>query len=170
MINYRHGIFETNSSSTHAMVVTSRAPKYEPSALHFEFDDFGWEFSVLTSMAEKAAYLYTAAVNIRQDYKGVQQTLRELLPGIKLTFEKPRYSYYGDYKFLENGSVDHVGTDEQLEFVNTMLTDSDALKRYLFSEESYVVTGNDNCDKEQYEWFKHKEEPDYPHTTYYKGN
>ena len=48
--------------------------------------------------------------------------------------------YYSSYE----GEVDHA--IELKEFVDALLQDEELLKRYLFSKESFILTGNDNED------------------------
>ena len=175
MINYRQGIFETNSSSTHAMIVGNTVPSDFPNYLHFALGEYGWEHNILSTPEEKASYLYTAAVILRDDYE-VRQTLTEMLSHVEVAvdFDMPQYEFYtynGErHSYLTNAGIDHVGEDDQEEFVNDMLTNLGDLLCYLFSDESYVITGNDNCTDEQYDWFHEKCNPSYEHKVYYKGN
>ena len=64
MIKVRRDCVETNSSSTHAMIIASEEtePFFD---VKFNIDEFGWGFRVLTDIDEKASYLYTAACEVR---------------------------------------------------------------------------------------------------------
>lgn len=177
MIQYRHSIFETNSSSTHAMVVATNSSYIIPDSIHFGLGEYGWGLETLYDTDEKAAYLYTAAIILRHDDEAVQQALKDRLAeaGIyNVTFTTPKYEYYNvneeEYKFLDNGAMDHAGEDDQYDFVDTMLSDTGMLLSYLFSDDSYVVIGNDNVYENERNWFIDQLNPDYPHETYYKGN
>lgn len=170
MIKIRNGMFETNSSSTHTIIVTDS--KTEPGLfVDFAIGEFGWSFKKLTTINDKASYLYTIACeNLCRD---VYQDLYEILVkyGVKCSCSVPaviRHESYGDY--LDNGYVDHACDCEARNFVDRMLNHEHALIKYLFSEESFVVMGNDNCDEDEYEWAQKQLDVDYPHKTYYKGN
>lgn len=175
MVNIRYSIFETNSSSTHAMVVSHEAPTFYPRHVHFRLDEFGWEFNILKTIDDKAAYLYTSIccmLNDKELIKAARDYITEALAqvGVSCHFDTPKYENYDYYDWLENGNIDHCGEDEHYEWVNCMLANPDALCRFLFTPTSYVVTGNDNCSDEEYEWKCEHANPPYEHTTYYKGN
>lgn len=169
MKSFRQGVFETNSSSTHAMVVSNQIPLICPSHIHFHLDEFGWEHATLRTMEEKAAYLYTSAVCIYTEHKHIQKSLRESLLkfGVTCDFDTPTYMSYDNYTYVDNASVDHCGEDDHANFVDLMLEDADALACFLFNDESYVLTANDNGI---YEDFNRDMNPEYEHITFYKGN
>jgi hypothetical protein len=171
MKKIRRSVFETNSSSTHSICVAETDEYQIPKSIHFDFGEFGWEFDVLRSVGEKADYLYTGLIHNKRpkDAKSIIKFLR--LKGIDVTFEPPKYvkkSYVHEGKTHEyvscenDGWVDH-GT-ELNEFLDTMVKNKKALLAYLFSDLSYVLTGNDNSDRDV------EINVDYPHTVYYKGN
>lgn len=59
------------------------------------------------------------------------------------------YIYYdSEYKASRWWGIDHSG--ETIDFINAVLEDEDLLLRCLFSDDSVVYTGNDNCDSEDY--------------------
>ena len=170
MVKIRKGMFETNSSSTHTIIVTDQ--KTEPGNLvDFAIGEFGWEFSRLDTINEKASYLYTMACEMLD--RDVYQDLYEILVkyGVECSCSVPAEfakSSWGEY--LDNGYVDHASDGDAKEFVERMLNHEHALIKYLFSDESFVVTGNDNSYEEQREWMDEQTDVDYPHETYYKGN
>lgn len=170
MVKIRKGMFETNSSSTHTIIVTDSETKPGLS-VDFCIGEFGWEYGKLTTLGEKASYFYTLACDcLGYD---VYQDICEVLEryGIECTCSIPAiFVKYSNEKstYLDNGYVDH--SVDGRDFVNAMISDEDALIRFLFSDESFVVTGNDNCDEDDYKWMEDQADVDYPHTTYYKGN
>lgn len=172
MVKIRHGMFETNSSSTHTIIVTDN--KTEPGlSVDFAIGEFGWEFGVLRTTGDKSSYLYTLACETLG--RDVYQDLYEVLVkyGIQCSCSVPAKfvkSSWSDGEYLDNGYVDHAGADDSKEFVECMLNHEHALIKFLFSDESFVITGNDNCDEDQYEWMEEQVNVDYPHKTYYKGN
>ena len=166
IIKIRHGMFETNSSSTHAIILSSK--KVEPElAVDFAIGEFGWEFKKYDTLDKKASYLYTLACECEQ--RDVYQDLYKILTkyGVECTCSKPAvFCRWG----LEYGYVDHAWEDDAKTFVQRMLTHEKALIRFLFNDESFVVTGTDNCNEQQYKWWKKQQEVDYKHERFYKGN
>lgn len=166
MLQIRNGVFETNSSSTHSIVLADK--NVEPGLfVDFAMGEFGWSFRKLTTTDEKASYLYTAACCLYN--RDVYQDLYEILVkyGVECTCSKPAVKDK-KYGWIDNGYVDHVEGTEQ--FVERMMNREHALIRYLFSDQSFVVTGNDNCDDNQYEWMEKQLDVNYDHETFYKGN
>lgn len=166
MLQIRNGVFETNSSSTHSIVLADK--NVEPGLfVDFAMGEFGWSFRKLTTTDEKASYLYTAACCLYN--RDVYQDLYEILVkyGVECTCSKPAVKDK-KYGWIDNGYVDHVEGTEQ--FVERMMNREHALIRYLFSDQSFVVTGNDNCDEDQDEWMEKQLDVNYDHETFYKGN
>lgn len=171
-VKIRQGVFETNSSSTHSICIAKKAKLTIPESLHFAFGEFGWEFKTLRSLSEKACYLYTGLIrNDRQ--KDANRVLNFLSKkGIEVTAEEPIYdvgSYTDDkgktveYKYGKNtGFVDH--DDELKEFLDAVCKDNEKLLQFLFSDLSFIITGNDNDDMDV------GIKVSYPHDEYYKGN
>ena len=170
MIKIRRGMFETNSSSTHTIIVTDN--KTEPGNLvDFAIGEFGWSFGTLTTIDEKASYLYTMACEMLS--RDVYQDLYEILVkyGVECSCSVPaKFTKRSWGEYLDNGYVDHASDGDAKEFVERMLNHEHALIKYLFSDESFVITGHDNCDEDEYKWMEEQADVDYPHTTYYKGN
>lgn len=151
MIQIRNGIFETNSSSVHTIAV-SKEPYHDlPSEKYFHLDGFGWE----NGYADPADYLYTAIFELY--YENDREKFYECIGHIKsvlavhtvdAVFHTPKdidtsYDYYIDHAF------------ETIDFVNAIMASDDLLMRYLFSDESFVHTGNDNdgnCPNEDEEF------------------
>ena len=168
----RNGVFETNSSSTHSIILTER--KTEPGlSVTFAIGEFGWSFEKLISTDEKASYLYTMACeNLGRD---VYQDFYEILVkyGVECECTNPPVftKFSGESgQYLDNGWVDHSTEGDANEFVDLMMNHEHALIKFLFSDESFVVTGNDNSYEEEREWFYKQTDVRYPHTEFYKGN
>lgn len=177
----RRGVFETNSSSVHSIVI-SKAPASMGKSIHFGIGEFGWE----NDEADTADYLYTAIL-CQDNHKEYLEKLKNFLDknNVQYSFEEPKW-YKGDEdEWLEEGYVDH--SYELGEFLNTVLNDDDMLTRYLFGG-SRVYTGNDNQDSrpsgcniaDEYIWVKdeHGNYVDQPnpyhdpehYDYFYKGN
>lgn len=171
MIKIRKGCFETNSSSTHAIIISTEKTKSYPFDLMLNIGKFGWEMDVLSYPEEKASYFYTAACSVymRDVYDEVAEMLAPY--GIHcLSAERAEFDviYEG---YLSNGGIDHI-SDGGYEFVRYLMEDAEHLVNFLFNDKSYVVTGNDNCDDVDYEWFQKKiaKANGYDHVTFMKGN
>ena len=154
MRKYRSNVFETNSSSTHSICVTKNnilddKQKY----VYFKFGEFGWERDELDSVGEKASYLYTAIM----DTGAI-----DLLDKLKAALDNNGIAYkFEDEPTKHHYYIDH--SEELGEFL-TICEDEDMIMRYLFSSESFIITGNDN-DEEDVDI-----RVGYPHEEYYKGN
>lgn len=158
----RRGVFETNSSSTHAVCVTKNniLDQKLPKTLKFDLGDFGWEVEKYKETNDKARYLYTAiAINDKNDL--LENITKHLeANNVLCKFQKPKY----DGGYLANGCIDHNG-DDLIEFIEAVCSDEKTLMRYLFSSESFVVTGNDNSEGAYAEIGV-----SYDCDEYYKGN
>lgn len=168
MKKIRKGVFETNSSSTHSICIAKDAQLTMPNELHFSFGEFGWECDTLSSVSEKASYIYTGLIanGRREDFEKISDILTGR--GIEVTAEEPiykKYTYEGSDggEYVENGGhIDH--SDELQAFLNAICEDEAKLLSYLFSDLSFIITGNDNDDKDV------DINVDYAHDEFYKGN
>lgn len=141
-VQIRNGVFETNSSSVHAICIAKKNsavnPKLIPKKQVFKRGDFDWDEAKLSTPDEKASYLYSAIVCLGQhpEYRWMEKKLEQMVwdMGITPEFEPETEEVYTN--------VNHYG--ETLEFVLRVLHSEKALKRYLYSDQSFVLTGNDN--------------------------
>lgn len=159
MILIRRSVFETNSSSTHSICITKNKPEEIPTMCRFGLGEYGWEYRRLDGQ-EKANYLYTA-IMCQNDHESLKQQLFEILSdlGIVCEFDEPKYDEYG---YPEGFYIDH--SYEIRPVVMAILHSKNRLLKYLFSDESFVLTGNDNGDCDV------SIQASYPHEEYYKGN
>ena len=159
MKQIRQNVFETNSSSTHSLCITKRYFLNNlKSHVDFRLMDFGWEYEEIRDVDTKAAYLYTALCNNEEHdlILMIADTLRK--NGITYSFENPESSKYGGCK----GYIDHY--DDLSGQLDKICTDENMLLRFLFSSESFIITGNDNSDDDVNIYVS------YPHDEIYKGN
>lgn len=193
-IQVRRNIFETNSSSTHTLSIIKEDKDIEyPESVVFTTGKFGWEEETYTETYSKASYLWEIicfAGNIYREhcpetkfltYEEYIQRVKDILDrhNIKYefeygtviektsTYEDETFTYneyvnqYGD---VDNGYIDHVSECE--DFINFVTSKDEYLLNFLFSDKSYIVTGNDNTyDDEELEC------PDFGEAyEFYKGN
>jgi len=156
MKNTRQSVFETNSSSTHSICVAKGQLIDIPIKIEFNFGEFGWEEDTLSSLNEKASYLYTGIVNYFPEYLS---KLTEILKsnGVKeIIYSEKKEGYW------DNGYIDHGS--ELSNFLNTIMNSEDKLLSFLFSPLSFIRTGNDNDDSDISIIVS------YEYDEYYKGN
>lgn len=145
----RKNVFETNSSSTHAICITKDNDYKKRNHIDFIIGQFGWEFNIYSDIYSKASYLITAILNRNKDFadKKLAQ-LKEMLERNNIEYEFPdlkeeSYEWNGhiSYYYDIDGYIDHVKETE--DFVNSVLADDETFMRYMFGD-SFIVTGNDN--------------------------
>ena len=169
----RQGVFETNSSSTHSICIATETQYNIPTSIEFGFGEFGWEVDKLTSRREKANYLYTCIAYI-ESFEKIKECINFIFKTLRkhdvkdIYFESFEYhigvwngELYSDFA-PRDGYVDHG--DEAREFVEKVCSDEKLLLDYLFSDDSFILTGNDNDDIDV------DINVDYPHKEFYKGN
>lgn len=173
MIKIRNGVFETNSSSVHAIIIARGdiALPLVDQTVYFGLGEYGWGEDGHYDPNEKASYFYTAACSVR-GYDVKDEIAALLKPyGIICKFDDPKFKtwtsdYDGStYTYLANGSIDH--DYECKEFVDAIMSDPEMLIRFLFNIDSFVQTGNDNSDME---WYDELQAIVYPHDKFIKGN
>lgn len=149
----RKGVFETNSSSTHSICVTKEGAYTLPQKMAFVTGKFGWEVDELRSVEEKASYLYTGLIECErgEQIAALKATLAK--SGVTATFTIPG----GDDSYVDHGC-------ELQDFLDAVMV-KDELFRFLFSDRSFILTGNDNGG-----YNKPKGGTCATHTVYYKGN
>lgn len=153
----RQGLFETNSSSVHAIVITKNnnieVPKNLPPILEMKTVDFGWEIDRYNDFLSKLKYLYNACEMFESYKPRLDAFLSEI--GIEIVDYIPGY-------------IDH--SYETADFLGFIFADINNFKRYLFSTDSFIQTGNDNgCMDEVNEvGDRYSEDPGYD--VFFKGN
>jgi hypothetical protein len=149
----RFNVFETNSSSTHSICVAKNITLTLPDEITFRADEFGWEFSTLNSVYEKASYLYTYFVqqNSLDEFEGIINVLKKHNIEVNIDDSYNNYCY-----------IDH--SYELCDFIDDILYDETKLLNFLFSPLSFILSGNDNSGESV------DINVDYEYDEYYKGN
>ena len=136
----RKSVFETNSSSSHTVIIDGRGD-FEP--VHIRGDEvtidpgeFGWGPDTLLSWYDKASYAYVHAVNY-----GTPEDM-ELLEAVIANYTKKRvvFARNDDDKWNPTGYIDHQSVGEAAQ----MFVDTETLKQAIFGVGSYVIIDNDN--------------------------
>lgn len=166
----RKSVFETNSSSTHAICITKKKDDYKiVNHIDFEFGEFGWMCKEYSNTYSKASYLITAIFSFNKNEADEKLArLKNILDSHNITYSipKPKVKSYTwgrtkhFYYELGYNYIDHSG--ETKNFVDAVLSDSEKLFRYLFGD-SFIVTGNDNDDnyRDRMYIYEGKEETNY---------
>lgn len=143
MKNKRNNLFETNSSSVHAIVIDKYSYTGDLPNLGVSFSgdntEFGWENDTYNDTYSKLQYLISC---INSVYWVDDDDTEKKRTKLKKKFEGMMSELGVECVEYGTGGVDHGY--EAMNFVEFVLQDLDTLKRYLFSSKSYVVTGNDN--------------------------
>lgn len=147
MISIKKGVFETNSSSVHTIVIQKDPPK-NIYPIKIQEEDYGWYYRTLNTPEERASYFFTALSflgnSLNEPTKDPRLTMMSLLP------KDIRYVC----KFKEDDCyIDHC--DELLPWLQDLIDDNDKFLRFIFGNRSYVHTGSDN---DYDDGFEHPEE------------
>ena len=158
----RQGVFETNSSSTHAISIAEfndAAKKNIPEFIKFRHDEgFGWENHVYNDTMSKAMYLWIAVLSQYSKPEDedkvieIKSQLTEILKNAgvqEVAFQEANYktsTWDKTYTYLDiAGYIDH--TEDLRGWIDELLDEPDLLLGWLFNENSQVHTGNDNSDE-----------------------
>ena len=104
MFNIRKGIFETNSSSTHSLVINKNAPanriyevpKNSDGSITIQLGEYGWEVDILSTVIEKLSYFVTQKLHTTNDKELYYIILNKTLEGC-LDISNDNYDDYYDY-------------------------------------------------------------------------
>ena len=165
-MSIRKGTWETNSSSTHAMVIKKETPLNLPKEIHFSLGQFGWEADKDNSTYMKASYLYTALyelykndpINFAKHMQRIEGILKE--NNIRTTWQTIDTN---EYYYIDHGY-------NLEEFVEELLDNKQLLLSWLFDDDSFLVTDNDNDGMEYLYSHIDGYENNKDFYFYYKGN
>lgn len=142
----RHGVFETNSSSSHSISISDTCDKYETlypnedGVLVFEGGEYGWGYETYHSAEPKANYVATMSAmygeggEVNEYYDG-STPLRDML-------ESVISEHTGITKFeyhLKDAYIDHQSVDNKM-FSWT----KQEMKNFIFNPRSELDIDNDN--------------------------
>lgn len=153
-IQVREQVFETNSSSSHSLTLSPdkvTSATFSPKVLRkgvfiLTMDDYGWEWKKYYTLENKLRYLYTQLFWEREfQFFSPEEATAELRR------DEPRFDllcrvvqeHTGVELLVDpevKGAIDHQSCGVGLE----LFEDEETLKNFLFNENAYVQTGNDN--------------------------
>lgn len=190
----RKKVFETNSSSCHALVVSKSEEELEGvgNLLLSYSGEYGWGPEVLTDIKDKFTYLGILAANVQEkDVTKEVDHYFEVLEGLGFTIgdfehdkDEMKEKLLNSYDFY----IDHGY--EGISIYKELIKDTDKLKRFLLSPKSFITIGNDNdyedifeepnemfnlgLEFNESEWgskdCRNVEKLDKDYDVYYKGN
>jgi len=161
----RKGIFETNSSSTHSLVIDRHSslinkPDFEiiegwdnEAYVRAESGQFGWEIELYTEPRALLSYLATSIINEHHYCKTSKEELKQKVSdavykvtGYYVKFDDDLYEEGLINVKYENmvykyGYIDHQSFDQPTKVLEG--TQQDIID-YLFRTDSYLKTDNDN--------------------------
>lgn len=148
----RRGIYETNSSSTHAICITKDNTYNLENHIDFCVGEYGWEYEEYSDTYNKASYLITAILSFEKRYADEKlEQLKSILDSYGITYTLPELKIQSSkwngkiyYYYDIDGYIDHSGNLKRL--LDELLADKDKLFKYLFGD-SIIITGNDNDDE-----------------------
>lgn len=132
----RKGVFETNSSSVHALIVPK---KYDAKELEerarlidgtIEAGEFGWGYDEYTDAYSILSYIWTGVGTSGRN------KLHELFPNVKFSLEG-----------FDEGYVDHQSADLPFHLLEQ---DSDQVRNIVFNGK--LIISNDNRDSDGIEY------------------
>lgn len=139
-IQVRKSIFETNSSSTHSVVIAPEGadfvmPKDLPDVIKLESDEFGWEQKSYMDFFSRLSYAFTYAINYsrEEDVDNLRKIVTEFT-GKETEMEEGK----------EHGYIDHQSVEGRMGQIEEAFKDAATLKRFLFGKGSSFETDNDN--------------------------
>lgn len=157
MLQIRKNVFETNSSSSHALALAREADyNNHPDIVNFEQGGFGWEDEEVSPADYLYTYILTVAMGNYEDDIPVSDVfenpyIKDIIYnlskfGIKCTFDGYNEDNYWGEVIHVDGYIDHQSRDMLSSVIDSLVSDEYTLYRYLFA--SHVYTGNDNESSE----------------------
>lgn len=139
--------FETNSSSTHSVVIAKSSDTVitPTKGVEIRQGEFGWEWKKYTDMYSKASYIFTAlkdkpSLHYKENYPKeytahvkINDVWEEAVKELGLVLVQPSE---GDWTYVDHG-VEHLVKMTELHTVKGMI-------KFITSSKYVLITGNDN--------------------------
>lgn len=146
----RHGVFETNSSSSHSISIARGAKIYETLPVNEDGyvvatpGMYGWEQRVYGDPQGKLDYAYTFIGEEDNDERKAE--LFKMLEEVIVEHVGCKGVLYNtiDDKYYAGGYVDHQSAIYEDGDCLRAFASKETLKEFLFNPDSYVETDNDN--------------------------
>lgn len=151
----RHGVFETNSSSSHSIAIDDSADLLDMpftqedtdrGFVEIECGEFGWEQNTYSCVYSKLSYLVTSiASSLPYDENYTVEDIYDM-EGFKTINDAVKEHSGLTVRIISSsgwrgfGYIDHQSSDVPRE----ALVNKETIKRFLFSPKSFFETDNDN--------------------------
>lgn len=153
----RPGIFETNSSSTHAMILTQeKKESYNfPEYVNLTGEEYGREEMVLSDLYDKLNFLFSMIVSYTDGAYQLVKFLSYLqMDHIRVVYSPFAANIVKDYKkaarkdgatvdLSESWNICDYGVVDS-QFISDVLESLDSFNQYAFDERSLVFLGRDS--------------------------
>lgn len=153
----RRGVFETNSSSTHSLLISKDDSQMdgltvEDGICRVYGGEFGWGPEIHKDSVTKASYCLTWVKTVSIDEKKRQRFLDTLSKVIKketgattVVFRAIPRSRWDDDEALNWGYIDHQSIEDGEKSVGAAAFESaETLKNFIFNRKSLLIIDNDN--------------------------
>lgn len=149
MKTIRKGTFESNSSSTHSICISSRAKgrdtlPVEHGCVYIECAEFGWGWEHYNDAYTKACYVATA-LRDSGDFTELEWAIKDELGDVTVVIKTDN-----DFAYIDHQSRGVPPSDRV------------SIREFIFDRSQILVTGNDNSDapigflKEELQYLKYK--------------
>lgn len=143
MKNIRQAVFETNSSSSHSVTISTESailetfPLNDKGNLEVTFGEYGWDEERFYDKEDRLSYAATYVYNdgTNEEKKLFEETLKEHTGAKKI-----KYMVGGEGAWHATGYIDHQSVYE----AQTIFSSKESLRMFLFNPNSYFETDNDN--------------------------
>lgn len=144
MKKIRNGMFETNSSSSHSIIlnkgrITDKLNPDKYGILKIYPDEFGWDIMDYTDAYTKASYCLTYAKQAKN--KKWENMLRKVL--LRHTQAK-EVEFIQDNNMYPWGYIDHQSGPEEMGACTPVFNSESDLANFIFNPECILHTDNDN--------------------------
>ena len=146
----RKGVFETNSSSSHSLTMKPSDvvnPPFQQNVMRkgevvIGVGEYGWRYERFYSVKNKLRYLLTQITRGKlPEGEDIAGSLREQSPEFAMLYHIVKAQTGVSIVVMPSeGYIDHQSEGVGME----LFKDEAGLTSFLFSEESYIETGNDN--------------------------
>lgn len=141
MIQIRRGMFETNSSSSHSIVLGYEIAPVKDSTETIEFGDFNWGYEELKTWQKRASYAMTYAFNYgcEADIELLRAVVKAHVPSATFAMDDIPLRVIWDKEVEDTGNIDHQST-----FTAEKCFESFSKLELMIFGDSTVYIDNDN--------------------------
>ena len=143
----RRGVFETNSSSVHTLVVDKKCPRVPyPKSMSMYSGEYGWEVDKLDTPEEKLSYVYTSILLLSDEEEKQRKLVKvsEILNSVGVEIEDSFDPSIKEDIEEDDYHIDHAC--DTFGFVSRILSEPELFLQFIFGKDSYIYTDNDNND------------------------